>query len=120
MSAFGHRMPLKATGGSVVIAANTANQALTDAAGDGLHGHMTRLKLICRAVGSGAHTLSLLDKSAGNVLWKLDLAAALTVGQVIDVIFDYPHRTQDANGQFFITTTVAGYTWDASCNGFIG
>lgn len=119
MSVFGHTQPLQAISGSFIAAAASANQALTDLAGEGLHGYLTRLKLIPRVIGAGANTISLLDKSGGTVRWKLDLAAALVVGVPIDVVFETPVRTADVNGQFFITTTGALFTWGISYNGYI-
>jgi hypothetical protein len=110
--------PLLATGGGVAIAAATANQALTVAAGAGSFGYMTDLNLIITATAVVAGTVSLLDASGGTVLWSFPYLAAGAVNQVIQIHFSNPVRTSIANGQFFITTTGAGVTWAASCNGY--
>lgn len=109
--------PLMATGGGLLVAANTPNQAFTVAA-SGQFGYMTDLLIIVTSTAAVAGTITLLDSSGGTVLWGLGFAATGPVlGSVIPVKFSNPIRTLTAGGQFFISTTGAGVTYMATCNG---
>lgn len=109
--------PLQAIGGGLAVAANTANQAFTIAA-SGQFGYMTDLLIIVTATAAVAGTIALLDSSGGTILCGIGFGATgPALGSVIPVKFSNPPRTLTAGGQFFISTTGAGCTYLAICNG---
>jgi hypothetical protein len=113
-----HVLPLMATGGGIAVAANTPNQAFTVAA-SGQFGYMTDLIIIVTLTAAVAGTIALLDSSGGTVLWGIGFGAGgPTLGMVIPIRFSNPVRTLTAGGQFFISTTGAGITYTAACNGY--
>jgi hypothetical protein len=110
--------PLLATGGGVVVAANTANQAFTVAV-SGQFGFITDILIIVTATAAVAGTIALLDSSGGTVLWGTGFGSGgPALNAVIPVRFSNPPRTLTAGGQFFISTVGAGITYIASCNGY--
>ena len=109
--------PLSATGGGVVIAAATANQAITSAVA-GRFQYMTDIMLYLTFSAAVAATLTVLDASGGTVLVNLNFTTAPAVGAIIPLKFSNPLRTATAGGQFFITTTGAAITWIAVLNGY--
>lgn len=110
--------PLRATGGGLAVAANTANQAFTIAS-SGNFAYMTDLNIIVTLTAAVAGTIALLDASGGTVLWGIGFGAGGPVlGSVIPVRFSVPVRTATAGGQFYLTTTGATITYIATCNGY--
>jgi hypothetical protein len=109
--------PLKAVGGGVAIAAATANQAFTVAV-SGRYGYLSDVLLFVTATAAVAGSISILDSSGGTVVWSFPFPGAPAAGASLVMKFTNPPRTALAGGQFFITTTGAGVTWAAMCNGY--
>jgi hypothetical protein len=109
--------PLLATGGCVALTAAGANQAFSVALA-GNFAYLTSITLICTATAGVAATISILDASGGNVLFKLTYTAAPALNATLTIPFQAVPRTAAQNGQFFATTTGAGVTWSIACNGY--
>ncbi len=110
--------PLMAPGGGLIVAANTANQTFSNAV-SGSFGFMTDLFIINTATAAVAATIGIQDASGGTVLWGLSFPATGPIlGTVINIQFSNPLRTSVAGGIFVLTTTGAGVTWMATCNGY--
>lgn len=111
--------PLQGPGGGLVVAANSANQVLSNAVA-GRFGYITELLLIVTATAAVSSTIALQDASGGTVLWGFAFPATGPIlGTILPVRFSNPPRTAAAGGQFFISTTGAGITYMASCNGYL-
>lgn len=110
--------PIKALNGSLTAAAATQDQPLTAAAGAGKYAYLLNVQVVCVAAG-GACAIEITDDAGGDAVWRLNLLAAPTVGQVYSGTFQMPPRTDQANGQFYVTTVGATSRWDVTCNGYI-
>ncbi len=111
--------PLQSPNGSVALAAATADQAISEAPGSGIHGYLTSVTAICTvAGGAGVCTLTILDGPGGTPLWRLNLAAKPTANQEFKRTFEMPPRTRSSNGQFVATTSGTDTTWDVTVNGY--
>lgn len=110
--------PLQGAGGGLVVGANTANQVLSTTLA-GSFGFITDLYIVVTATAAVSSTIALLDASSGAVLWGFAFpAAGPAVGTVLNIRFSNPPRTAAAGGAFYISTTGAGITYMASCNGY--
>lgn len=109
---------LKAVGGSKALAAATADQVITDVAGTGKYGYLSRFTLTCVATAAVATTVVLKDAASGAVLWRLVLATAPAVNTMYTIEFPHVPRTAALNGVFVMDTTGAAVTWDVSVNGY--
>lgn len=109
---------LQSPSGGLVVAANTANQVLSTTA-TGKFGYLTDVYVFCTATSAVAATLAIQDAVSGAVLWGIAFpVTGPTLGIAIPIRFTNPPRTAAAGGAFIMSTTGAGVTWMATCNGY--